>query len=141
MTAVEVVNLRTGWGLLSVVVLAGIRPVLTGLLHQGLCIRAACVFSWALVIDCDSFPVLYFTLTSWHAFLGCEWPQGWTEFYCLGIRLVRNLNIVLLSLVVQQNSNRGNSQGKVLHNQTLCYKINFWFLFFFLRRLVLVWLF
>lgn len=51
--------------------LAWIRPGLTGLLaesfHQG--VGTACIFSRALVIDCDSLPVLYFTLTSWHAFL------------------------------------------------------------------------
>lgn len=53
--------------------LAWVHPGLTGLLaesfHQRVGTWADCISSRALVIDCDSLPVLYFTLTSWHAFL------------------------------------------------------------------------
>ena len=50
--------------------LAWIRPgLLAESVHQRVGTWADCISSRALVIDCDSLPVLYFTLTSWHAFL------------------------------------------------------------------------
>ncbi len=53
--------------------LAWIRPGLAGSLaesfHQRVGTWNDCISSRALVIDCDSLPALYFTLTSWRAFL------------------------------------------------------------------------
>lgn len=62
---------------------------------------AAYIFSRALVIDCDSLPVLYFTLTSWHAFLEKWIATGLNRVPLFkSIWLVRNLKCApLLSAV------------------------------------------
>lgn len=79
--------------------LAWIHPGLTGLLagsfHQRVGTWADCISSRALVIDCDSLPVLYFTLTSWHAFLEKWMATGLNRVPLFGrIWLVRILYIV-----------------------------------------------
>lgn len=83
--------------------LAWIRPgpgLLAESFHQGVGTWAACIFSRALVIDCDSLPVLYFTLTSWHAFLEKWMATGLNRVPLFrGIWLVRYLYVKCATLL------------------------------------------